>query len=61
MLFQNSEITNFWDSKSSKIVNLKDEVNFLVLSFFFYLEPFLFHVCGDPRAENKKVFKCKKN
>ena len=39
-------------SKSSKMVNSKDKVDFLVqLTFFFNLKPFLFYVHGDLRAQ----------
>ena len=38
-------------SKSPKMVNSKDKVDFLVLiTFFFNLEPFIFYVHGDLRA-----------
>ena len=38
-------------SKSSKMANSKDKVDFLVqVTFFLNLEPFLFHVRSDLRA-----------
>jgi hypothetical protein len=38
-------------SKSSKMINTKDRVDFLVqVTFFCNLEPFLFYVRGDMRA-----------
>ena len=37
--------------KCSKMINLKDKIDFLVqVTFVFNLEPFLFHVRGDMRA-----------